>query len=469
MHNSDIKKPKTINLFSNLVAALVAACFSTTGHSAPDASRLGKDLTAMGAEVAGNKDKTIPAWDGADSPTPGYAFGKNRGDYWKFKAEPKLFSIDASNVDKYAEKLTPGQIELIRKKKGYRMDVYPTHRNCGVPQFVIENTKKNVAEAKLAANGHDMQEANVPGIPFPMPENGAQVIWNSKLAYRGVGTYWEGFSAYISPAKGGTQISIKQNQTFYYPWAEKGSRKLSTLPAYESMGYAEYLTPAALAGMNTLINVRSDDAVESFVYFPGQRRVRRMPTYAYDAPFIGAENQYTVDTYNMLYGRIDRFDWKLAGKKEIYIPHNTFNRYNRQLPVNAVLKDDMVNPDGGRYELHRVWVVEATVKEGTRHISPKRTFYLDEDTWDISVAEDYDAQGKMWKVRESWQIPFWEIGGTCTFTGFTGYDLNSGRYIVDSNVIGADRDVELFADSSAKPSLNTNFFSPESMRARSER
>lgn len=470
MNSSSIRKSKIAHWLPGLACSVTLACASSYGFAAGEASRLAKDLTPVGADPNGNKEQMIPKWEGKDQPLAGYSFGKNRGEYSKYKDEKPLFSIDASNVDKHADKLTPGQLDLIKKKKGYRMDVFPSHRNCGFPDFVTENTKKNATEAKLAPNGFDIQEAYVPGLPFPIPASGAEAMWNAKLTYKGVGTYFENFVARLSPVKGGSDwINIKQNQVSYYPWGEKGSKKISQIPPYEMMIYYEYLTPAAIAGMNAIINNKTTDSAESYIYFPGQRRVRRMPTYAYDAPFIGFENQYTVDSYNMFFGRMDRFDWKLVGKKEVYIPNNAFARYDRKLDPSKVLKDDMVNPDGSRYELHRVWVVEATVKQGVRHVSPKRTFYLDEDTWSISVAEDYDAQGKIWKVREAWQIPVWELGGTCTFSGFVGYDLNSGRYVVDTNSIGAGREIEWFADSKARNFLKVDFFGPESLRSRSER
>ena len=112
-----------------------------------EADKLGKELTAFGAEKAGNADGTIPAYEGAEAPLPGWEWGKVRREYWKHKDEKPLFSIDASNVDKYKDRLDDGQITALKTVKGYRMDVYPTHRNCGITKEWAVRTKANATEA----------------------------------------------------------------------------------------------------------------------------------------------------------------------------------------------------------------------------------------------------------------------------------------------------------------------------------
>ncbi|MCJ2385513.1 DUF1329 domain-containing protein, partial [Lactiplantibacillus plantarum] len=124
------------------------------------------------------------------------------------------------------------------------------------------------------------------------------------------------------------------------------------------------------------------------------------PSYAYDAPQIGFENQYTVDEGWLFNGQLDRFDWKLVGKREMLIPYNDFGMYDFNSKFEDVAKNDGLDAVHRRYEMHRVWVVEATVKPSVRHVASKKVFYLDEDSWLTLVGEDYDAQGKLWKVRE---------------------------------------------------------------------
>lgn len=222
----------------------------------------------------------------------------------------------------HASKLSPGQLELFKKVPGYRMDVYPTRRTCGAPDFVAENTKQNVGFAKLDAAGVALEEAHVPGIPFPMPSTGAEVMWNMKMRYRGVGVELPRSISGISPRKGGEWLRQSTDTVFFTPWGKKGSALFSSVGRLENATFFNYQEPAALAGQAAVQTAVAGEQATTFYYFPGQRRVRRMPSYSYDAPQIGLDNQYTVDEANVFFGAMDRFDWKLLGKQELLVPYN---------------------------------------------------------------------------------------------------------------------------------------------------
>jgi hypothetical protein len=448
-----------------MAVALGAACLA----QAQDAGRLGKELTPAGGEVAANKDGTIPAWAGKEDQASGWSYGKVRGEHWKHKGDKPLFSIDGANVDKYAEKLSPGQVATIKKIKGYRMDVYPTRRTCSVPDFVAENTRKNVGTAKLGADGWSLHEAVVPGFPFPMPKSGLEAMWNAKMRYHGSAVEFKNAVTSLSPRKGSSDwVRAGVEYTWYYPWGAKGSRQLSTLPDVETYVYLAYNSPTALAGQSFMVTTFLDKpGSETFYYFPGQRRVRRMPSYAYDAPQIGFENEYTMDEPTVFYGTLDRFDWKLVGKKEMYIPYNAFGAYAFNAKMDDVMQTDAINPAYRRYELHRVWVVEASVKSGSRHVAPKRTFYLDEDSWNIVAADDYDAQGNIFKVREGFPIPVYETGA-CDSLAFVQYNLVNGRYVFDMNTAGTGKDVQWVVEGNS-PRYKPSFYSADNLRAISDR
>ena len=164
------------------------ACAGMAGAAwAGSAQDLGTTLTPLGGEKAGNAARTIPAWSAENVQTPGWASASAQG---LLQVQGRQGARDASthaNVDKYAEHLTPGQIALLKQNKGYKMEVYPSHRYCGAPDFVAENTKKNVGTAKLGADGWSMGEATVPGMPFPFPQNGTEAMYNAKMRYHGVG------------------------------------------------------------------------------------------------------------------------------------------------------------------------------------------------------------------------------------------------------------------------------------------
>lgn len=443
-------------------AALLLVLLSTAGYA--------QELTPMGSEKAGNKDGSIPAWEGADKPLPGWSYGKVRGDFWKYKDEKPLFVIDASNVDKHADKLTTGQVQLIKTLKGYTMPVYPSHRSCGFPDQLQANTKASAAKAKIAADGWSLEEAVLPGVPFPAPKSGAEAIWNHLARYSGAGVDFPALFTYVSPAPGSeTGITVGATQLFYYPWGGKGANSPSGDGGMQAGIFYAYTTPAALAGQAINQRFYFGKETESFYYFPGQRRVRRLPAYAYDAPLIGFENQYPADMSFVFIGNPDRFDWKIVGKKELYVPYNNFKTANFNGVLKDMLKPTFVSADMRRYELHRVWEVVATVKAGVRHSAPKKTLYLDEDTWAALVGDDYDAQGKLWKVKEGGVRPYWEVGACAAIVQQNYYDLTSGRYVVDGIQVGVGKDIRLFPEASSDPRLKSSFFTAETLRANSER
>ena len=451
-----------------VLSAALTLALSLPTHAA-DGSSLGAELTPAGAEKTANKDGSIPAWSGNEVQQSGWSYGKLRSDHFKYKADKAVITIDASNADKYADKLSAGQLAMLKQVKGYRMDVYPSRRTCGVPDFVADNTRKNVGTAKIGADGWSLKEAWVPGFPFPMPANGSEAMWNAKLRYRGVGVDYKNVVTSVSPRKGGTEwIRAGQEFTAYMPWGAKGSTQLSKLPQVEYYAYFAYTSPTALAGQALAISYFLDQpGSETFYYFPGQRRVRRMPTYSYDSPQIGMENQYTLDEPFVFNGTIDRFDWKLVGKKELYIPYNAFGAYDFSAKFDDIAKADFIEPGHRRYELHRVWVIEATVKQGMRHTAPKRTFYLDEDSWNIVLADDYDAQGKLAKMREGFLIPVYETG-TCDVSAFVQHNLTEGRYVFDMHAAGAGSDVRWVTDATG-PRFKSAFYTSENLRSISDR
>jgi len=454
---------------ATLLATLVT-CLLGTEHLvlAADLAQLDK-LTPSGAEREGNKDGTIPAWQGAEAPLAGWEWGKYRLASWKHKDEKPLLTIDAANADKHVDKLSAGQLAMLKQRKDYRMDVYPSHRTCGVPDFVAANTRKNLNTAKIGDDGWSLKEATVPGYPFPVPSNGLEAMWNSKMRYRGVGIDYKGTITAVSPRRGASEwIRADSEQTLFIPWGVKGSSALSSFPPVEFFVYFAYTAPAALAGQSLAITQYLNQAEnETFYYFPGQRRVRRMPTYSHDSPQIGMENQYTLDEPNVFNGALDRFDWKLVGKKEMYVPYNAFGAHDFQARFEDVARPDFIAQDHRRYELHRVWVVEASVKAGMRHSAPKRTVYLDEDSWAPLMMDDFDGQGKLAKMREGFLIPVYETG-TCDAMAMVQNNIAEGRYVFDTHTVGVGKDIRWVTEPNG-PRYKGAFYTADNLRAISER
>ncbi|KWH25747.1 hypothetical protein WL99_23240 [Burkholderia cepacia] len=428
-----------------------------------------EEFTSAGAERAASKDGLVPAFGDREAAPAGWEYGKPRGDFWEYRSEKPLYSIDAANVDKYANLLSPGQVQLIRRKKGYRMDVYPSHRECHAPEIVDQNSRENLSAAKLSADGETIQTAVFPGVPFPQPKNGAEAILNYEMRYRGEAVEWPQVVTSISPGAGNTDwIDAVGPQIAYSPTGKLGKTTPQRVDQMSLAVYFSTISPAALAGQAFVQRQYFDRASETFYYFPGQRRVRRMPAYTHDAPLIGMENQYLVDEANMFNGSLDRFNWKLVGKKEMIVPYNAFGMYAFKDRLHDVAARGGISPDHRRYEVHRVWVVEATLKPTARHVTSKKVFYLDEDSWLALIGEDYDAQGKLWKVRESYPIPVWEIGGTCDNEPLVQYDLINGRYVFDGSSVGQGKDLRWY-ERTADPRFKSDFFTAESLRSVSER
>ncbi|MGE5245884.1 MAG: DUF1329 domain-containing protein, partial [Betaproteobacteria bacterium] len=91
--------------------------------TAAEAARLGADLTPIGAEKAGNKDGTIPAWTGGlCSPPAGWTPAQGYVD--PFASDKVLFTITKANAAQYKDKLAPGALAMLEKYDTFKMPVY---------------------------------------------------------------------------------------------------------------------------------------------------------------------------------------------------------------------------------------------------------------------------------------------------------------------------------------------------------
>jgi hypothetical protein len=170
-------------------AAAALAAFALPAMAelpAAELAKLGTTLTPLGAEKAGNAAGTIPAWTGGiTEPVAGYKPGGWYPD--PFASDKPLFTIDAKNMEQYKDHLPLGAMDMMRKYPDYKMVVYPTHRSASFPACHYEETKSCAAKARLAPGGNGV-EGCTGGVPFPIPQNGNEAIWNTLLRYRG-GTY----------------------------------------------------------------------------------------------------------------------------------------------------------------------------------------------------------------------------------------------------------------------------------------
>jgi hypothetical protein len=85
--------------------------------------------------------------------------------------------------------------------------------------------------------------------------------------------------------------------------------------------------------------------------------------------------------------------------------------------------------------LHRVWVVDATLHAGERHVIPHRRFFVDEDTWTITIADEWDANGDLEKCGMNYNIAFPNLPGTILLNTVC-YNLQTGDYVTISGPWG---------------------------------
>jgi hypothetical protein len=387
---------KTILKSACLAVALAAALPATAGVSAAEAAKLKGELTPLGAEKAANKDGSIPAWTGGHTTRiAGDKAGGRRGD--PFKDEKPLFSITAKNADQYADRLTDGVKAMLKKYPDtYRLDVYKTHRTAAAPQWVYDNTFKNATRAKVD-NG--VPRGVHGGIPFPVPRTGEEVMWNHILRWGGESVLYLG-NWYVLQADGKAVLvsDAKNDQQFPYYYQDSSPEQFEQGDGAYWLVRIVNVGPPIRAGEALLARETMEpEKVALWVYLTGQRRVRKLPNGCCDSPTPAAAGVMTFDEIDTWTGRMDRFDWKVAGKKEMFIPYNA-NRMMQPRTDAEVLTRQHLNPDHQRWELHRVWVVDATLKAGQRHQAPKSRYYCDEDTWICVLADRWDANGQLWKT-----------------------------------------------------------------------
>ena len=143
-------------------------------------------------------------------------------------------------------------------------------------------------------------------------------------------------------------------------------------------------------------------------------------------PDPDASGYQNEDEYYIFFGGLDRYDFKLVGKKEIYVPYNNNRLY--QTPTNVIMGSKHTNPDTLRYELHRVWVVDAELAHGKHHVAPRRRFYLDEDTWLAVYGEGWDERGRLWKFAHATMYLMPDVPAVIQGSQFV-YDLDLGGYV----------------------------------------
>ncbi|MBA1204824.1 DUF1329 domain-containing protein [Pseudomonas capeferrum] len=428
---------------SMFVAALALAASQTqAAPSAAEIAQLGASLTPWGAEKAGNADGSIPAYTGGLTQPPASYDPAKPG--WRpdpYAADKPLYTIDSKNMAKYADKLSPGTAELLRKYPDFRIDIFPTRRSAAYPQEVLDNSVANASRCSLNQfGGLENTENCRGGIPFPIPKTGPEVIWNIFARYYGKAIEYQWSSSYVKPTGEVVSPSVTNRQEasgFYYggPVDWRGFTR------------TEYTAPARLRGQATLWKDMYEKLDrQSWTYSPGTRRVRLSPDLAADTPIGALGGAVVYDEAYLFDGNFERFDFKLVGKQEMYIPYNNYKLIyaDANSSCNAakdLLKPNHPNPECIRWELRRVWHVKGTLKPGQRHVFSERDIYVEEDAWYGGLHEGRDTAGKLYHVTPVAIAPSYDIKAPAQGTALS-FDLSSGIYVYNALGVNGNRPVE---------------------------
>jgi len=452
---------KTLILALGLAAPLLSVS-SYAKVSEEQAARLGADLSPIGGEMAGNAEGTIPPLQMSLPKFPQEALDNPSKHLPNPYADEKpIVVLTAENYEQHADKLTEGQIALFKKfPETFKMKVYPSHRHMGFSDFIYKSTKENATRAVLA--GDEAFLGAYGGVPFPIPQNGLEAIWNHIALLGPYSTEQTSDSAAVWKS-GRVEMGRDENYTI-----NTFQNPNSNFEEYEqSYKYGLTITtnhlPKKKAGEITLVHepLGVEEDRKAWTYSPGIRRVRRAPVVAFDFA-VGPGGMFYADEGRMFAGSPVKYEWKLLGKVEKYTPFNNYDMDSPELTYDEILTPGHVNPEPMRYELHRLWKVEATLKDSERHVIGKRVLYLGEDSWMVQLADAWDNRENLWRTSMRTMIfdPHFPglIGRTSVF-----YDLISGDYSMQE--MNNEQDKRLIH---TEPG-NMDKFTPNGMRRQARR
>ena len=419
-------------------ALLMLACLPAQARVTEEkAASLGGALTPMGSEAGASTDGSVPLWTPLHDP----AFRRGDNPYQK---DAPLYTITAQNMAHHAAALTQGQQALLRTfPDTYRIKVYPSRRGAAYPDWFLAATKTNATVVELTNAGHGFCCA-AQGFPFPIPGNGTEVMWNHIMRYN-----TKGFRGYVGSAattSSGDYVPERDYVELSYVY-NNPKTSVESLDNQNLYAMSKTVAPASKAGGAYLLHIPLDRiakgaGVWSFI---AGARILRVAEVGYDNPaFDGLITQDQIDMFN---GPLDRYTIKLPGKREMIVPYNSYALYDHKLKYKDIIKKGHINPDVTRFEKHRVWVIEAEVRSGTKHLYKKRVFYLDEDSWIVVAQDIYDERDQFWRYSESHSVNFPQVPVMVNGVQ-VHYDLQSRRYVIlnltneEKELIEYDWDVE---------------------------
>ena len=388
---------------------------------------LADGLTPVGAVAAGSADGRIPPWTGGLTPQNSPGIGANGKVTDPFAEDQPLFVIDQSNYQQHSEQLSEGHKALLKRYASYKLPIFRTRRSAAYPQQIYDATVANQKTVKLV--DPDILEGAKLGIPFRVPQTGNEVLWNHRVHYRGESLTTPAAQAVVN-AKGEYQLSKVEIEVYFIYGNLKapGEIRAGNLLLYY---VGRVLAPPGVAGLTVLVHETTDLTRGRAIWAgpPGMHKLFRLPsTIGYDYKLPDSEGMKFVDQINMYNGGFNRYTWRLIGRRPYYAPYNAYRANNPKLKYTELLKPRHYNQDHTRYELHRMWVVEAVTRPEQKHEFKRRVFYVDEDSWVILMVDCYDQNDQLWRFQEGHGVSMYQVPMTTTAPELI-YDFRDTRYL----------------------------------------
>lgn len=412
----------------------LTSAFSAMAAVTPEeAAALGGELTPFGALKAGNADGSIPAYTGGGPVAPGADTTKSKF-VDLFADEKPLFRITAANMDQYGDKLTDGLRQLLQNQKDYYIDIYPTHRTMIYPDNVLAATKRNATTCHTTEEGVALEVNCRGGLPFPIPKTGNEAMWNKVVSYWGDKAWEANKISFWMITQQGTPVLTNLMRTYTdKPYYQVNVKDRDPKTIARQVGWTEGPSRKSgeINGITGFLN-ENETPRKAWQYTVGQRRVKLAPEFSYDTPMAPAGGTMFYDELFLFDGKQDRFDFKLLGRKEVFMPANNY-KTTFGCKVEKLFAGTHMNPECERWELRRAWVVEATLKIGLRHANSKRRYYWEEDGWTSGLMEGWDQAGKLSRFGANYNLVTPDIKAQ-TGPSFVVYNFNRGTMSFQSDL-----------------------------------
>lgn len=349
----------------------------------------GGGLTPIGAIAAPDPDAGVGAWlPAATAPADMQAL---------IAADVPLAAVGGRDSGGYADFVAPGHRALLEKHPGHRLNVYPSRRVAFFPDAISAASRGNAATARL--DGHDSIAGARLGLPFVQPRSGLEAMWNHRLRYRGDAMQLQ--STMVIVGADGPGRPVTQRKVALNAYANLSARLDPSMLFYGYRAQAgSKFSPSYLVLQHE--PVRTDNERKLVWIRQESGKMLRVPGGPQDIGTTPSQGLLLLDMYDMYGGEADygAYTWTLRGRRPLLVPYNAVALAGGAVPRAELLTPGHPDPRFLRYEVHRVWVVEATLLPRRAHLFKRRVFYLDEDSWNIVLVENYLADGTLARVQE---------------------------------------------------------------------